>query len=93
MFPPWLGHIPPASDHEEPGILVGRRDRVARQTRQALQDRAMKTAWVYINTAKEVGDLDYLKVFANEEAAEEWFAEHDPEAVAFEYSVIGADEE
>jgi hypothetical protein len=53
----------------------------------------MKTAWVYINTAKEVGDLDYLEVFANEEAAEEWFAEHDPEAVAFEYPVIGVDEE
>jgi hypothetical protein len=32
--------------------------------------------------------------FANEKAAQEWFAEHhDPEAVAFEYPVIGADEE
>jgi hypothetical protein len=35
------------------------------------------TVWIYINTAKEVGDVDHLKVFASEEAAERWFAEHD----------------
>jgi hypothetical protein len=28
------------------------------------------TAWIYINTAKEVGDVDHLKVVASEEAAE-----------------------
>ena len=28
------------------------------------------TVFVYINTAHEVGDVDYLKVFANREAAE-----------------------
>jgi hypothetical protein len=27
------------------------------------------TVWIYINTAKEVGDVDHLKVFASEEAA------------------------
>ena len=27
------------------------------------------------------------KVFASEEAAERWFAENDPEGVAFEYPV------
>ena len=31
------------------------------------------TVFVYINTAKDVGDIDYLKVFANREAAERWF--------------------
>jgi hypothetical protein len=31
------------------------------------------TVFVYINTAKEVGDIDYVKVFANLEAAERWF--------------------
>jgi hypothetical protein len=31
--------------------------------------------WIYINTAKEVGDVDHLKVFANEDAANAWFAE------------------
>jgi hypothetical protein len=34
-----------------------------------------------------VGDKDHLKVFANEDAMETWFAEHDPEGVAFEYEV------
>jgi len=47
------------------------------------------TVWVYINTAKEVGDEDHLKVFASEDAASAWFAEHYPEGVAFEYPVIG----
>ena len=27
------------------------------------------TVWIYINTAKEVGDVDHLKVCASEEAA------------------------
>ena len=46
------------------------------------------TVFVYINPAKEVSDLDYLKVFANREAAERWFEENDPEGVAFEYEVL-----
>jgi hypothetical protein len=47
------------------------------------------TVFVYINPAKEVGDVDHLKVFANREAAERWFEENDPEGVAFEYEVEG----
>jgi hypothetical protein len=43
---------------------------------------------IYVNTSKEVGDVDHLKVFANEEAAETWFEENDPEGVAFEYEVL-----
>ena len=35
-----------------------------------------------------VGDPDHLKVFANAEAAEAWFAENDPEGVASEYEVL-----
>jgi hypothetical protein len=50
----------------------------------------MKTVLIYVNTSKDVGDVDHVKVFANEEAAEKWFAENDPEGVAFEYPVIGA---
>jgi hypothetical protein len=46
------------------------------------------TVWIYTNTAKEVGDVDHLKVFASEDAASAWFAEHDPEGVAFEYEVL-----
>jgi hypothetical protein len=36
---------------------------------------------IYVNTVKDVGDP--------EETAEKWFAENDPEGVAFEYPVIG----
>ncbi len=48
----------------------------------------MTTVWIYIDTKKEVGDVDHLKVFANEEAMEKWFRENDPEGVAFEYEVL-----
>ena len=37
---------------------------------------------------KQVGDADYLKVFANVDAAEKWFEENDPEGVVFEYEVL-----
>ncbi len=47
------------------------------------------TVWIYVDTSRQVGDVDHLKVFASEDAAERWFAEHDPEGVAFEYTVDG----
>lgn len=31
------------------------------------------TVFVYVNTSKQVGDKDHLKVFANQAAAETWF--------------------
>jgi hypothetical protein len=49
----------------------------------------MKTVFIYVDTTKDVGDVDHLKVFASENAAEEWFEENDQEGVAFEYPVIG----
>jgi hypothetical protein len=45
------------------------------------------TVFVCVNTAKEVGDVDHVKVFACADAAEKWFEENDPEGVAFEYEV------
>ncbi|SCB33288.1 hypothetical protein GA0061099_10056 [Bradyrhizobium yuanmingense] len=42
----------------------------------------------YVNTAKQVGDVDHIKLFANQDAAEKWFEENDPEGVAFEYEVL-----
>jgi hypothetical protein len=45
------------------------------------------TVWIYVDTSRQVGDEDHLKVFASEDAANRWFAEHDPEGVAFEYPV------
>jgi hypothetical protein len=47
-----------------------------------------KIAFTYVNTSKQVGDADHLKVFANVDAAEKWFEENDPEDVAFEYEVL-----
>jgi len=40
----------------------------------------MTTVWIYVDTSKEVGDRDHLKVFANRgwpRAA--WFKENGPE--------------
>jgi hypothetical protein len=53
----------------------------------------MRTVLIYVDTSKDVGDVDHLKVFADEEAAEKWFEENDPEGVAFEYPVIEDGEE
>jgi hypothetical protein len=48
----------------------------------------MTTVWIYVDTNKEVGDVDHLKVFATAELADEWCKENDPEGVAFGYEVI-----
>jgi hypothetical protein len=45
------------------------------------------TVWIY-----EAG-RGSMKVFASQDAAEEWFAENDPEGVAFEHPVIQASNE
>lgn len=44
--------------------------------------------WIYIDERKQVGDEDYLKVFARAAAADVWLEENDPEGVAFAYEVI-----
>jgi hypothetical protein len=46
------------------------------------------TVFVYVNTAKQVGDKEHLKIFASEKAAETWLQENDPEGVAFQYEVM-----
>jgi len=43
---------------------------------------------VYVDTRKDVGDKDHLRVFATADAAEVWFADNDPEGVAFKYVVV-----
>ena len=52
------------------------------------QEGSMTTVWIYVDTSKEVCDVDHLKVFATAELADEWFKENDPEGVAFEYEVM-----
>jgi hypothetical protein len=46
------------------------------------------TVFVYVNTSKQVGHAEHVKVFATTDAAEKWFEENDPEGVAFEYEVL-----
>jgi hypothetical protein len=41
------------------------------------------TVWVYVDTSKQVGDKEHLKIFASEKAAETWLQENDPEAWRF----------
>jgi len=48
----------------------------------------MTTVLIYVNTNKQVGDAEYLKVFATLHVAETWLQENDPEGVAFEYEVL-----
>ena len=48
----------------------------------------MTTVWIYVDTSKEVGDVDHLKVFATAELADEWLKANDPEGVAFGYEGI-----
>jgi hypothetical protein len=45
------------------------------------------TVWVYVNTTRDVGDAEHLKIFKTEDAAEIWFRDNDPESMAFEYEV------
>ena len=39
------------------------------------------------NKERDILDVDYVQVFASEEAANRWIEENDPEGVAFEYPV------
>ena len=58
---------------------------MANPTGPSPSDAAM-TVLIYVDTNKQVGDPNHLKVFANADAAEIWFRENDP---AFENPVIG----
>ena len=44
------------------------------------QEGPMTTVWIYVDSSKEVGDVDHLKVFATPELADEWLKENDPRA-------------
>lgn len=45
------------------------------------------TVWIYVDTSKQVGDRNHLKVFDSQAAAQAWLDVHDPEGVAFKYEV------
>jgi hypothetical protein len=40
------------------------------------------TVFIYVNTSKQVGDPEHIKVFATTDAAEAWFEENDLEGAA-----------
>ena len=44
-------------------------------------DRHSHDRFVYVNTSKQVGDPDHIKVFATADAAATWFAENDLKAL------------
>jgi integrase len=46
------------------------------------------TVFIYVNTSKQVGDAEHLKVFANLDAAETWFEENDPEGADVDLSLV-----
>jgi ribosomal protein L34E len=48
----------------------------------------MKTVWIYVDTNKKVGDVDYLKVFASVAAANRWLKKNDPAGVAVRHEVL-----
>jgi hypothetical protein len=52
------------------------------------QEGPKMTVLIYVNTSKQVGDPEHLKVFANPVVAETWLQENDPEGAVFEYEVL-----
>ena len=48
---------------------------------QAEAQEGPMTVLVYVNTSKQVGDRDHIKVVASQDAAATWFAENDAEGV------------
>jgi hypothetical protein len=86
------GYSLPYRDGRGPGLPDARQDRDAarierRQAKprshaegeesQGLQDDLAMTVFVYVNTSKQVGDAEHVKVFATTDAAETWFEEND----------------
>jgi hypothetical protein len=60
----------------------------SRYERRLDSEAPLACAYARAFEAAEVGDRDDLKVFANPDAADDWFKKNDPEGVVFEYEVI-----
>jgi hypothetical protein len=43
------------------------------------------SVFVCVDTSNRIGNLEHIKVFANADATEAWFAENEFEGAAFEY--------
>lgn len=64
-------------------------DRLDREKVNTAVEHEQKSVWIYEDGHKRVGDVDWIKVFATEEAANKWLAENDSEGVAWAYPVEG----
>jgi hypothetical protein len=60
---------------------------LSRSPEVEVRSQARANDWIEANNSKLVGDKDHLKVVANDDAAETWLQESDPDGVAFEYEV------
>ena len=69
-------------------LLPGWRSSALRARGPFVSRRTPMTVLIYVDTSKQVGDRDHLKVFAEVEAGGGMFAENDTPGVAFEYDVI-----
>lgn len=62
-------------------------ERLEREKVNTVASRTEKTVWIYEDGRKRIGDLDWVKVFSTQEAANRWLAENDPEGVAWAYPI------
>jgi hypothetical protein len=90
----YAGDTHAGSDRGHEGVEPSRRAGVQSRSQrgtlgEAEAQEGPMTVLIYVETSKQVGDPEHLKVFATADAAETWFEENDPEGVAFEYEVIG----
>jgi hypothetical protein len=57
-----------------------------REKVNAAADPRRESVWIYEYGHKRIGDVDWIKVFATEEAASSWLAKNDP-GVAWAYPI------
>ncbi|MCK1728256.1 hypothetical protein [Bradyrhizobium sp. 142] len=62
-------------------------DRFDREKVNEAAQQRPASVWIYEDGHKRAGDVDWIKVFATEEAATAWLAKNDPEGVAWAYPI------
>ncbi|WP_035968344.1 hypothetical protein [Bradyrhizobium sp. WSM1417] len=62
-------------------------DQFDREKVNAAAQQRQEWVWIYEDGHKHIGNADWIKVFATEEAASAWFAENDPEGVVWSYPI------
>ncbi|MET4041851.1 hypothetical protein ABIC03_003542 [Bradyrhizobium sp. RT6a] len=62
-------------------------DQFDREKVNAAAEQRQELVWIYEDGHKHIGDVDWIKVFATEEAASAWLAKNDPEGIAWAYPI------